>query len=247
MIDIEKLKDGDILHEMPHYVVIQDENTPKDAFAFFNLESEEVVSISADYVKMCLHSADHFDRAVKIGKEDKYWTEKQVKDWKTEHSNLTVEQLFALEIPRVGDLKLKGIRTIFQEIPLGAVFTVVFRKADTPLTQKKYKELLQKQIDEAVTIIEETAKSKKGVAIKAAEVLKNVQENPILPYEPGELRTLRGFKLENYSRDGKYDCYDMDMPDTKSPKTVGKPSNIRQVNINTIVQIVYNNTQYNLE
>lgn len=35
--------------------------------------------------------------------------------------------------------------------------------------------------------------------------------NPVLPYEEGEDRVLRGYKIQFESRDGRYDCVDMDI------------------------------------
>jgi hypothetical protein len=38
--------------------------------------------------------------------------------------------------------------------------------------------------------------------------------NPVLPYEEGEDRVLRGYKIQFESRDGRYNCIDMDIQQT---------------------------------
>lgn len=58
--------------------------------------------------------------------------------------------------------------------------------------------------------------------------------NPVLPYEEGEDRVLRGYKIQFESRDGRYDCVDMDIVRTD------KESGIRPVNINTIKWLIFN-------
>lgn len=136
----------------------------------------------------------------------------------------------------------KGIRSIFEEIYDGQVFTVCFRKQDTALTKKKYEELKTKQIVDAVAAIETTAKSKKGVADEAKKVLQHIQDNPILPFEPGEERILRGYKVQFTSRDGKYNCIDMDLVDTNDTSKA-----IRPVNINSLLWLVYKGVKYTVE
>lgn len=60
-------------------------------------------------------------------------------------------------------------------------------------------------------------------------------------YIEGEERTLRGYKLQFSSRDGKYKCMDMDI--IRSIKDTGE----RFVNINTISQLIYNGVKYVVE
>ncbi len=71
-----------------------------------------------------------------------------------------------------------------------------------------------------------------------AAALKMVQENPISEYAPGEMRELRGYKVQFNSRDGRYDCIDMDLP---------KNDNVRPVNINTLQWLVYRGVKYVVE
>lgn len=135
-----------------------------------------------------------------------------------------------------------GIRTIFEGIHSSQVFTVWFRKQDKPLTKTKYKELKEEQISGALEAVEKAQKGKKGVLEAAKVALQYIQNNPVLDFEPGELRQLRGYKLQFTSRDGKYNCFDMDFPD--GTKAGG---NIRPVNINTIEALVFQGVKYELE
>lgn len=80
--------------------------------------------------------------------------------------------------------------------------------------------------------------SKKGVAEKAKQLITELIREPILPYEKGEDRILRGYKMQFVSRDGKYRCRDMDI--TRTDKETGE----RLANINTVSQLIYNGTKY---
>lgn len=130
-----------------------------------------------------------------------------------------------------------GIRSIFENIPTGEVFTVEFKKQDKPLSNKKLQELKEKQIEAALEKITKVQKDKKGVLEAAKKELIEIQNNVILPYEEGEIRTLRGYKTQNNTRDGKYQCFDMDL----------EKDNIRPVNINTILSIITKNVKYIVE
>ena len=81
-------------------------------------------------------------------------------------------------------------------------------------------------------------KSKKGVADATKRFAEELITHPILPYEEGEDRVLRGFKIQFESRDGRYNCVDMDIKDN---------NNIRPVNINTIKWLIIGGTKYVVE
>ena len=130
------------------------------------------------------------------------------------------------------------IRTIWENIHSSQVFTVCFKKQDKPLSLKKINDLKTTQINVALEKINKAKISKKGVAEVAKIALEEIQSNPILPFEEGEKRILRGYKIQFFSRDGKYDCIDMDLPSN---------DNIRPVNINTIEFLVYNGIKYTVE
>jgi hypothetical protein len=132
----------------------------------------------------------------------------------------------------------KGIRSIFEGIHTPQVFTVCFKKQDKPKTKKT----LQKEIDYLVNQfcadIDKVKSSKKGVAERAKTLVTEFIKEPILPYEQGEDRVLRGFKIQFESRDGRYNCVDMD---------IDGEDNIRPVNINTIKWLQIGGTKYIVE
>lgn len=131
-----------------------------------------------------------------------------------------------------------GIRTIFENIHGGQVFTVCFKKQDKPKTKKKLGEEIDAWVEKFSDEIDKVKAQKKGVANKAKELVSNLINNPILPYEEGEDRILRGYKIQFESRDGRYDCIDMDIERTE------KESGIRPVNINTLKWIIFDGIKY---
>ena len=131
-----------------------------------------------------------------------------------------------------------GIRSIFEGIHGSQVFTVCFKKQDTPKSKKKLQAELDAIIEQFSNRIESVKASKKGVADAAKNLVSTLVVNPILPYEEGEDRVLRGFKIQFESRDGRYNCIDMDIEDT---------NNVRPVNINTIRWIILGGTKYVVE
>lgn len=134
-----------------------------------------------------------------------------------------------------------GIRTIFEGIKSSEVFTVVFQKQDKAKTKKQYEAEREAQRQEAVALIDKAKKAKKSMAVAYKEALEHIQNNPIKDFIEGEDRVLRGYKIQFVSRDGFYDCIDMDLPDGD------KSSKIRKVNIRTIKYLVFNGVKYVVE
>lgn len=134
-----------------------------------------------------------------------------------------------------------GIRSIFEGIHSGQVFTVCFKKQDKPKSKKKLNEEIDHLVNQFSEDIDKVRASKKGVAERAKQLITELVREPILPYEEGEERILRGYKIQFESRDGRYDCVDMDITKTD------KESGIRPVNINTIQWLIYNGTKYIVE
>lgn len=130
-----------------------------------------------------------------------------------------------------------GIRTIWENIHSHQVFTVCFKKQDKKLSGKTLAHLRDEQISSALKAIEDASKGKKGVLDEARKQLIELQNNPILPILEGNERILRGYKVQFHSRDGKYDCLDMDL----------EKDNIRPVNINTIKWLIFNGIKYIVE
>ena len=129
-----------------------------------------------------------------------------------------------------------GIRSIWENIHSSKVFTVCFKKQDKAKSQKKLNEEIDYLVKQFSTDIDKVKANKKGVAEKAKQLITELIRKPILPYEEGEDRVLRGYKIQFESRDGKYQCIDMDIEDSEN--------NVRLVNINTIKWLIIDNTKY---
>ena len=134
-----------------------------------------------------------------------------------------------------------GIRSIWENIHSSQVFTVCFKKQDKPKSQKKLNAEISSLIDSFSNEIDNVKNNKKGVANCAKQLIEELVNNPILPYEEGEERVLRGYKIQFSSRDGRYDCVDMDITRTD------KESGIRPVNINTIKWLIFDGIKYTVE
>lgn len=131
-----------------------------------------------------------------------------------------------------------GIRSIFENIHSSQVFTVCFKKQDKPKNKRKLQEEIDAIVEQFSNSIDTVKNNKKGVANAAKNLITELVNNPVLPYEEGEDRVLRGYKVQFASRDGRYDCVDMDVVRTD------KESGIRPVNINTIKWLIFNGVKY---
>ena len=131
-----------------------------------------------------------------------------------------------------------GIRSIFENIHSSQVFTVCFKKQDKPKSKRKLQEEIDAIVEQFSNSIDTVKNNKKGVANAAKNLVTELVNNPVLPYEEGEDRVLRGYKVQFASRDGRYDCVDMDIVRTD------KESGIRPVNINTIKWLIFNGVKY---
>lgn len=231
-IDINLISAGDVFSETSHYIA---KGRTADLIQFEHVETGRLVSLGNSYVADLLSTANQFTETVVVGKEDKYWTARQITDAVTK-GELPVDHLV-----REGDVRVKGIRSIFEDIYDGTVFEAVFQKKDAKLSAKKFKELRDAQIAEALAEIEKVATQKKGVKNASFEALRKIQDNPIFESTPGEMRTLHGYKVQFKSRDGHYDCIDLDLPADDSNKR------IRQVNINTLKELVVKGVKYVVE
>lgn len=134
-----------------------------------------------------------------------------------------------------------GIRSIWENIHSDQVFTVCFKKQDKPKSKRRLDEEINYLVNQFSNDIDKVKASKKGVAERAKQLITELIKEPILPYEKGEDRVLRGYKIQFSSRDGRYDCIDMDIVKTD------KESGIRPVNINTIKWLIFNNVKYIVE
>lgn len=226
MVNLLEIDEGDIFSEASHYVY-NGVNDGKN-YQFLHLESNRVVSLTPNYVAELLQTADQYATEIEVGREDKHWTAKQIAE--AEKQGLLIKGA-----TREGDLRQKGIRTIWSEIHSAQVFTVNFNKQSKELSNKAVEDARTKQLIDAITAIESAAKSKKGVAKAAEEAIRSIQANPVIPIEKGEERRLRGYKTQFESITGHYNVIDMDIRS-------GNPQ--RQVNVTEINWLVYNNVKY---
>lgn len=129
-----------------------------------------------------------------------------------------------------------GIRSIWENIYNNKVFTVCFKKQDTKKSNKQFTTEVNALAEQMCKEIDQVKASKKGVADWAKKTLHTLMSNPIPKIVEGEDRVLRGYKIQFESRDGKYQCIDMDIEDSEN--------NIRLVNINTIKWLIIDNIKY---
>lgn len=129
-----------------------------------------------------------------------------------------------------------GIRSIWENIYNNKVFTVCFKKQDTKKSNKQFTTEVNVLAEQMCKEIDQVKASKKGVADWAKKTLYALMSNPIPKIVEGEDRVLRGYKIQFESRDGKYQCIDMDIEDSEN--------NIRLVNINTIKWLIIDNIKY---
>lgn len=134
-----------------------------------------------------------------------------------------------------------GIRSIWENIHSGQVFTVCFKKQDKPKSKRRLQEEIDAIVEQFSNSIDTVKNNKKGVANAAKNLITELVNNPVLPYEEGEDRVLRGYKIQFESRDGRYDCVDMDITKTD------KESGVRPVNINTIKYLIFDGVKYVVE
>lgn len=133
------------------------------------------------------------------------------------------------------------IRSVWEGIHSGQVFTVCFKKQDKPKSKKEFNEEIDYLVNQFSEDIDKVRANKKGVAERAKQLITELIKEPILPYEEGEDRVLRGYKIQFESRDGRYNCIDMDIARTE------KEAGIRPVNILTIKWLIFDGIKYIVE
>lgn len=218
-IRLNELEKGDVLYEETHYVY---EGWNGKTRQLKHLGSGEIINVSDSYVEDLLVSAEQYHSEVEVGKEDKLWTSAQL----LKEKNTT---------NREGDIRQKGIRSIWNEIRSKKVFSVNFNKQGKELSATAIQKERQKQLDEAVASIEKAAANKKGIKNAALAAIKEIQENPIQEVMKGDERTLRGYKTQFDSITGYYNVIDMDINEQ------------RQVNVNTINWLIVDGVKYTVK
>jgi hypothetical protein len=228
-LDFKEVQPGHIFSETSIYTV---ENVSPDGAVLKHHASGQKVQLSKEYITNLLVSADHTYEVVKIGKEDKVWTEKQIAD-AVKKGDLKTDEV------KPGEFKTPGIKNVWSGIG-NHVFTVTFQKKGKELSGRAFKTLIETKATEAAERLEQVKASKKGVKSAAEEIIKDLLENPVSKFEAGEMRTLRGFKMNHESEDGYYKVVDLD-------KTDDAMGGVRLVNINTIHELTYKGVTYVVE
>jgi hypothetical protein len=215
-INVSEIKTGDVFSEESHYIY---EGWNGKTRQFKHLESGQTINLDDKYVEDLLTTADQYDKEQEVGREDKLWTAKQLKD-----ANNTVN--------REGDVRVKGIRSIWSGIHTSKVFTVCFTKQGKELSDTQLQKAKDAKLQQVLDAIDKAQKAKKGVVNAAKDAITDLLNSPIATYVPGDERVLRGYKVQFESITGNYDVIDMDINER------------RQVNVNTIKWLVVDGVKY---
>jgi len=223
-INVGDLKKGHCFSETSHYV-FQKKASP-DTFEFIRTETNSKVVLGKDYVEQMLNSAEQYHEEMIVGKEDKHWTQKQIDD----AIKAGTFSKTAKDLPRVGDLKVPGIRTIWANILGQDVFAVEYRKN----SKKKSETAFQEEKEAMLTSLLKNCGDRVSLN-NVKKLLSTVIDNPVLDHIPGEIRRLKGYKIQFESVNGQYNVIDME---------IEQGYNVRSVNVNEITQLVYKGILY---
>lgn len=228
MTNYTDLRPGDFLTEISSYTV---KTVDKDKTVLIHGESRKEVTIAKNYVELYMIPADQYTSEVIVGKEDTYWTEKQI------------QEAIAKGVPnasnlREGDLKAKGIRSIFLDYPLRTACAVCFFKKDKPLSAKAYEKAIEDKIAQDLQEITNGNKSLK-------DVLAESNKKPVLNYIPGEERVMIGYKISNFSQTSDYKFMDVKVPNPSSPG--GFDHIEKSIDLSTIKWMVADGIKYILK
>ena len=196
------------------------------------IKKGDILSESSHYrVKNILGSSvilEHFESKNEVSIDKEY-----LHNFCNTADSYTTEVKVTKEDKKDGTL---GIRSIWENIYNNKVFTVCFKKQDTKKSNKQFTTEVNALAEQMCKEIDQVKASKKGVADWAKKTLHALMSNPIPKIVEGEDRVLRGYKIQFESRDGKYQCIDMDIEDLEN--------NVRLVNINTIKWLIIDNIKY---
>lgn len=224
-IKINEIQPGDIFGEQSTYRVVK---VNPGTVVFTHIKSGKEVELGHSYVTELLYTADQYQKEVTVGLLDKHWTAKQIQDEQKKNSSFSAKE---------GDLRQSGIKTIWGEVG-SKPFTVCFEKKGKELSKKAFDTKVAEVTEKALAEIENASKSKRGVVRTASQIIEDIIRNPVLNYEKGEDRELRGIKLQHESPDGYYQVIDLD---------ITQGDNKRLVNLNTIKWLVVDGIKYIVE
>ena len=77
-MDITKITKNNLFTEFSQFKFTGKKDSLRQTLEFEHVQTGEIVSIGSTYVENFLISADHYEKEVFVGKEDKYWTQKQI-------------------------------------------------------------------------------------------------------------------------------------------------------------------------
>ena len=222
LLKISEMLPGHKFSELSHYTLVKKNGKQ---LTFNHHASGAEVTLSENYVVKYLKNAEQYQIELTVGREDKFWTQKQIDESVWSRSQVT---------PNVGDLRVKGIRTIWEELHSQQVFSVSYG-VKSKETAAQLKARKQQAVDDIFMALgrPRTAWNSSILADYVAKVAMKALDNPVI--KEGTNRVLRGYKVQFHSRDGKYNCVDMDIDNVH---------NVRPVNINTINWLVTDNVKY---
>jgi hypothetical protein len=227
-LNIREMQPSHQFSELSHYTL---KAKGRGKLTFIHHASGSEVTLSEQYVTKYLKNAEQYQSVVKVGREDKYWTAKQI------DNAVKKKEFRRKDAPEVGDLRVQGIRSLWESIHSQQVFSVGFL-TNSKESSRELKERREDKIDDIISSIgplrSNANKASRDRYVKEA-LMKALQE-PVVK-TPGS-RTLRGYKVQFTSRDGRYNCVDMDLD---------APNNIRPVNINTLQWLVFDGVKYIVE
>ena len=210
-----EIKQGDVFSQISHYVATDTNGL------VYHVESDTNIILPVSHISL-LKSAQHFTKTIIVGKEDKKWTTKQIEEEEKRIGR-------TLDFIKVGDVRVNGIRTIWENIYDSQVFTVCWDKNPKAKSNKIY----QAELEERTKIfLEGLAKAKKSKKSMTKYVEKNLPNlECIFPYEIEE-RIVAGYKVQFKSRNGMYNIIE------------ASSNSIKQVNINTIKWLIFDGIKY---
>ncbi len=227
MLNFQDLRAGDFLTELSNYTVLK---TSVDSVDLVHGNTGQKVTIGKPYAEVFLIPADQFVKEEKVGREDTYWTQKQIDE-------AVSKGVPGAEKLTVGDLKAKGIRSIFLDYPLNTACAVCFVKKDKPLSKAAYEKALEEKTQR--DLLEITAGNK-----SLKEVLVESNRNPVLGYVPGEERVMIGYKMSNLSATSDYDFMDVKVPGSTQ---TGFTHLQKSIDLSTIKWMVADGVKYSVK